>query len=286
MGLKKSLMANFKSYTKLLRISDARGYFLLALFGFLLAKGFLFPFKDITFFWAIVFLVAGFGFSINDCFDQREDKLDKTKKNPIVLKEIGFRRALTFSLLLAFFGLFLSSLYGLAVFLLCLASIVLTLFYSSPPLRWKSKPPFDLISHGFFGGPLIFFLPLLFFKTQLNPFYYLIAFSAFYFSVFLELRNEDEDYQTDKIAGLKTTAHILGKQITEKLLRFSAIFYPFFLFLIFYLFLPVFLSLFFALTLIFLTLFLFFEKHKLVKNYKLFDGYNILAYVIILIGAI
>lgn len=279
-------MANFKSYINLLRISDARGYILLALFGFLLAKGFLFPFKDIFLFWTIVFLGAGFGFSINDCFDQKEDKFDKTKKNPIVLKEIGFKMALTFSLILAFLGLFFSSLVGGAVFLIFLAGILLMLFYSSPPLRLKSKPPFDLISHGFFGGVLIFFFPLLFFKTQLNPFYYLIAFSAFYFSVLLELRNEYEDYETDKIAGLKTTTYILGKQRVEKLLKFLAIFYPLLLFLIFYLFLPNFLPLFFALTLIFLTLFLFFEKHKLVKNYKLLDSYNILAYVIILIGAI
>jgi 4-hydroxybenzoate polyprenyltransferase len=282
-------MVNFKSYLHLLRLRDAWGYFLLALFGFLLAQGFLFSLKDIVIFWAIIFLGAGFGFSINDCFDQREDHLDKTKKNPIVLKEIGFSRALTFSLILAFFGLFFSSLYGRAVFLLCLASILLTLFYSSPPLRLKSKPPFDLISHGFFGGVLIFFFPLLFFKTQLNSFYYLIALSAFCFSVLLEMRNEYEDYESDKIAGLKTTAHILGYQRTEKLLKFLASFYPLFLLPIFYLIFPIkpiLAFLFLIFTFIFFALSLTFKKHLLVRNYKLLDGYNILSYCLILIAVL
>lgn len=282
-------MVNFKSYRKLLRISDARGYLLLALFGFLLAKGFLFSLKDIAVFWAIIFLLLGFGFSINDCFDQREDKIDKTKKNPLVSKEIRFRRALTFSFFLAGLGLILSGIYGLEVFLLCLTGVLLTLFYSAPPLRLKSRPLFDLIAHGFFAGAFIFFLPLLFFKTQLNLFYYLLAFSAFYFSVILELRNEYEDYEIDEAAGVKTTAHILGYQKTKISLRYLAAFYPLALFPIFYLpsvFTPVFLFLFLILTFIFFALFLLFKSHKLVKNYKLFDGYNILSYSLILIAVL
>lgn len=280
---------NLNSYFRLLRVIDARGYLLLAIFGFLLAKGFLFPFKSQVNFWLIIFSLLGFGFSINDCFDQKEDKFDKTKKNPIVSKEISFRRALTLSFLLAGFGLILSGIYGLEVFLLCLTGVLLTFFYSCPPLRLKSRPLFDLISHGFFAGVFILFFPLLFFKTQLNLFYYLIAFPAFYFSVILELRNEYEDYEIDKKAGLKTTAHILGYQKTERVLRYLAIFYTFSLVPIFYLISAinqVFLFLFFILTIIFFTLFLLFKNHKLVKNYKLFDGYNILSYSLILIAII
>jgi 4-hydroxybenzoate polyprenyltransferase len=268
---------------------DARGYFLMALFGFLLAQGFLFSIKDIVIFWAIVFFLLAFGFSINDCFDQREDKIDKTKKNPIVSKEIGFRRALGFSFFLAGLGLILSMSYGLSVFLLCLIGALLTFFYSSPPLRLKSRPIFDIISHGFFAGVLIFLLPFLIFKTRLNLFYYLITFSIFYFSIILQLRNGYEDYEIDKIAGLKTTAHTLGYQKTEKLLRHLAIFYPLIFFPIFY-FIPVFtlifLFLFFILTFIFFVLFLSFKEHKLVKNYKLLDGYNMLVYSLILIAVL
>ncbi len=282
-------MANLKSYAKLLRIIDARGYILLSLFGFLLAKGFLFPLKDILIFWVIVLSLLGFGFSINDCFDQKEDKFDKTKKNPLVAKEISFKRALTFSFILAGFGLFLSALYGLEVFLICLVGVILTFFYSSPPLRLKSRPPFDLISHGLFAGVFILVLPILFFKNQLNLLHYLLLLSAFYFSVVLELRNEYEDYEIDKTAGLITIAYALGKQKTESSLRYLAALYPLALFPIFYIlsvFTPVFIFSFCIITLVFFFFFLFFKNHKLVKNYKLFDGYNILVYCLILIAVL
>ncbi len=282
-------MANLKTYAKLLRIIDARGYVLLALFGFFLAKGFLFPPKDIVVFWAIILSLLGFGFSINDCFDQKEDKFDKTKKNPLVAKEISFKMALTFSFVWVCFGLFFSALYGLEVFLICLTGVILTFFYSCPPFRLKSRPPFDLVSHGFFAGVFILLLPLLFFKTSLSQFYYLIIFSAFYFSVVLELRNEYEDYEIDKTAGLKTAAHILGYQTSEKLLRFLASFYPLALFPVFYLISainPILPLLFLILTFIFLLLFFAFKNHKLVKNYKLLDGYNILSYCLILIAVL
>ncbi|MBU4480895.1 UbiA prenyltransferase family protein [Patescibacteria group bacterium] len=286
------MMANFKSCAKLLRLPDTRGYILLVLFGFLLAKGFLFPFKDIVIFWTIVFLLSGFGFSINDCFDQKEDKFDRTKKNPIVSKEITFRRALTFSCFLAGLGLILSSFYGLTFFLLCLSDVLLIFFYSSPPFRLKSRPLFDLIAHGLFAGAFVLLSSLLFFKNALNQFYYLITFSAFYFSVILELRNEYEDYESDKIAGLKTSAQALGKQKTESSLRYLAAFYPLFLLPIFYFLFIIspcnlgFLFFFLLFTLVFLFLFLVFKNHKLVKNYKLFDGYNILSYGLILIAVL
>lgn len=278
---------NLKSYAKLLRVVDARGYFLMALFGFFLAEGFLFPLKDIVIFWAIIFSLLGFGFSINDCFDQREDNLDKTKKNPIVSKEISFKKALTFSFFLAALGLILSSTYGLKVFFLCLAGVILTFFYSAPPLRLKSRFLADLISHGLFAGALIFFLPLLFFGAELNPFYFLTAFSLFFFSIILQLRNEFEDYEIDKSAGLKTTVFILGYQRAGKLLRYFAILYPLTLLPIFLMLSSVketFLFLFLILTFIFFTLFLLAENHKLVKNYKLLDGYGILACSSILIA--
>lgn len=279
------MAANFKIYAKLLRLMDARGYILLSFFGFLLAKGFLFPFGDEAIFWLISLSLLGFGFSINDCFDQKEDKIDKTKQNPIVSEEIGFRKALSFSFFLAALGLILSAKYGPSIFLLCLIGVLLTFFYSCPPLRLKSRPPFDLITHGLFAGAFILLLPILFFRVSLNSFYYLIIFSAFYFSIILELRNEYEDYEIDKTAGLKTAAHILGYQNSGKLLRFLAGFYPLALLPIFYLISAISLIspfLFLVLTFIFFILFFVFKEHELVKNYKLLDGYNILACCLIL----
>lgn len=274
---------NLNPYLKLLRLKDARGYFLIALFGFILAKGFLFPLQDIIFFWVITFLLLGFGFSINDCFDQKEDKLDKTKKNPIVSKEISFKNGFFFSISFVISSLILASLHGLKVFLLSLAGVLLVYFYSAPPLRLKSWPFLDLLSHGLFAGPIIFFLPLLFFENQLFYFHYLIAFALFYFSIILELRNHLEDYETDKTAGLKTTIFALGYQKSENLLRGLDIFYPLFLFPIFLLAPQQYLFGFLIFTFFFLFFFIFCQNYKLVKNYKILDIYNIFAFSLVLV---
>ncbi len=84
---------NWKPYLRLLRVPNWRGYFLMASFGFLIAKGFLFSFKDIIIFYAIVLLFLAFGFSDNECFDTKEDKNNKDTVNPILKKEINIKKA-------------------------------------------------------------------------------------------------------------------------------------------------------------------------------------------------
>lgn len=272
------MIRNIKSYFKFLRIRDATGYFLIVALGFILARGFLFPAKNIFLFWLISFLLLGFGFSINNCFDQKEDQLDQTKKNPIVLKEISFKKGFIFSILTGLIGLYLSSLFGLKIFLFSLISTLIVFFYSSPPLRLKSRPLFDLISHGFFAGPLIFFFPLLVFKIKVTLFHWLISFSLFCFSVILELRNFLEEYETDKKAGVKNSVCFLGFEKSEKLLRYLAIFYPLTIFPGFLLSLPQYLYLFFVFSLIFLFSFLFFENSRVVKNYRIIDIYAFFSF--------
>jgi len=269
---------NWKPYLRLLRVPNWRGYFLMASFGFLIAKGFLFSFKDIIIFYAIILLFLAFGFSVNDCFDTKEDEYKKDSVNPIVKKEIIFKKALFLSILLGILGLTLSAVFGLKVLLFSLAGVLLSFFYSAPPLRTKSRPLIDLISHGLFAGAFLFFLPLLIFNSELTLFHYLITFSIFYFSITLELRNHLEDYETDKKAGLRTFVCVVGFEGSEKLLRYLAIFYPLTLFPIFLLIPQGYLFFFFFLTLVFLFFLLFRKTLKIVKNYKVMDVYAILSF--------
>lgn len=277
------MKANLESYFKLLRIKDWRGYFFIATLGFIISKGFLFPIRDIIIFYALSMLLLAFGFSINDCFDTKEDELDKDKKNPIVLKKISLRKGLILSIFIVILGLILSMMFGLKVFLFCLGSTLLAFFYSSPPLRMKSRPWFDLVSHGLFAGALLFLVPVLIFSKELTKFHYLIAFSVFYFSVILELRNHIEDYENDKVAGLKTTVVFLGREKSEKLLRYLAVFYPLTLFPIFFFYQQFFL-LFSILTVIFL--FLFQKKHHRIEDYRIIDVYVNLSFVLLSIATI
>jgi len=277
------MKANSEFYFKLLRIKDWRGYFLIATLGFIVSKGFLFALKEIIIFYAIVLLLLSFAFSVNDCFDTKEDGLDKDKKNPIVLQKISFKNGLIFSILLAVLGLALSTAFGMKVFLFCLVLILMSFFYSSPPLRMKSQPWIDLFSHGLFAGALLFLMPVLIFSKELTKFHYLIAFSIFYFSAILELRNHIEDYQTDQAAGLNTTVVFLGREKSEKLLRYLALFYPLTLFPIFFFYQQFFL-LFSILTAIFL--FLFQKSHHKMKDYRIIDVYANLSFVLLSIATI
>jgi len=282
---------NLNPYFKLLRVKDWRAYFFMATFGFIVSKGFLFPIKDIFLFYFLIFLFLSFGFSVNDCFDIKEDRYHQDKENPLVKKEISFKKGLSFSISIGILGLIFSTLFGLKVFLFSLAVVLISFFYSAPPLRLKSKPLLDLISHGLFAGAFIFILPLMIFKKELNLIYYLTAFSIFYFSIILELRNHLEDFEIDKRANLKTTVCILGYKNSERLLRYLTIFYPLILLSIFIL-TQNFLLLFLNLSLIFLLLFLFSPPPKslvggrLIKNYQILDFYTGISFWLLSIALI
>jgi len=273
---------SLKAYFRLLRIRDWRAYFLMALFGFLISKGFLFPLREIIIFWIIVVLLLAFGFSVNDCFDTKEDKYHTEKENLLVSKKISFKKALAFSIFLGILGLSLSTIFGFKIFIFALLSTLIGFFYSAPPLRFKSKPFLDLISHGLFAGALIFFFPLLIFNKNLNFLHYLIGFSIFYLSVMAELRNHLEDYEFDKKASLKTTISLFKYEISRVLLDCLAFLFPLTLFPVFFLISLKYFFLFLIFTLIFFLL--FGGKYKTLKNYKIMDIYVVFSFGLLLAG--
>ena len=100
--------------------------------------------------------------------------------------------------------------------LLYLIQLGLCITYSVPP-RWKTRPPLDLIAHGFFFGvgiPLVIFYAL---NVELSlPTMLLIA-SIFFYSMCFELGNHVRDYHYDLVAGLKTSAIIMGYENSVKI---------------------------------------------------------------------
>ncbi len=264
-----------KVYLHQLRIRNWLGYFLIATFGFVISGGYTHSFMEIIVFYLMIFLYLGFSFSINNCFDVEEDKLNRSKKNPVASGELDFRNALLFSALLSVSGVILATFFGLKVFLFYIILTLLSFFYSSPPLRFKSRFLLDIISHGLFFGSLLFFLPFVVFHSEITFLHYLLAFSIFYLSVILELRNHIEDYESDKKAGLKTTACILGLKNAKRLTKILAVFFPFILS-------PIFLSqyilLFFVLTTLYLIIFL------IKNNYRALDIYASAVYILLITG--
>lgn len=277
------MKVNLNSILKYYRAKDWRAYFFLGLFGFIIAKGFLFPLLDIALFFIIGILLLAFGFSVNNFFDIKEDKEKGEAKNLLIQNKRNF----LFSISPGILALLLSIYFGAKIFLFILVAGLIGFFYSAPPLRIKSKPFLDLISHGFFAGALIFIFPVLIFSPKLTLFHYLIAFSIFYLSATFEMRNHLEDYQSDLRAGLKTTVCLLGYRNSEILLKYLSLFYPLTLLPAFYInfqeysFLT---WLFLVLSSLFLFLFIFKKNYRVMAAYayRIMDGYAILAYLLIL----
>jgi len=225
---------NFKAYLKMLRIRNWLGYFLITTLGYIIFTKLNAYISETIFFYVLVCLYLGFSFSINNCFNIKEDTLKRKKNNPVAMREIEQKEGMIFSLLLVLLGIFLSFLRGLNVFYFFSLLIFLSFSYSSPPFRLKSKPFFDLISHGLFFGSLLFLFPSVFFSKRIEIFHAIIAISIFYFSIILELRNHIEDYKSDKKAGLKTTVCVLGLNTSKKITYFLSLLFPLLLLPIFY----------------------------------------------------
>lgn len=264
------------SYIRLLRIKDWYPCFFIAVIGFIISKGYTSSFTKILVFYLMILFSLGFSFSINNCFDVKEDKLNRSKKNPVATGDLKFKNSVLFSVLFAVLGVVSSIFFGLKIFLFYIGLLLLSIFYSLPPLRFKSRFLLDIISHGLFGGALLFLFTLIIFGSKLILFDYIIAISIFFISVTWELRNHIKDYESDNKAGIKTTAIILGKKKSEKLLELMTIFYSIALFPIF-----VFQRLFLLLFLI--ATFIFYLTYLTKKEDKLFDVYTHICYGLLVI---
>ncbi len=270
---------NFKTYLKMLRVRNWLGYFLIATLGYVIFTKLNACVSETIFFYALVFLFLGFSFSINNCFDNKEDLLKIKNSNPVAAEEIEQKEGITFSLVLAFLGMLLSLLRGLNVFYFFSVLIFLSLSYSSPPFRLKSKPFLDLTSHGLFFGSLLFLFPSVFFSKNLELLHILIAISMFYFSLILELRNHIEDYESDKKAGLKTTVCMLGLDTSKKLTHSLSLLFPFSL-------LPVFFTINRHTTMFLATTAVFYLMFCTKKSYRVLDIYSNLSYFLIALGVL
>jgi len=272
---------NFKAYLKMLRIRNWLGYFLITTLGYVIFTKLSAHISETIFFYVLICLYLGFSFSINNCFDIKEDSLKRKKNNPVAIGEIKQKEGIAFSLLLALLGIPLSFLRGLNVFFFFSILIFLSLLYSSPPFRLKSKPFFDLISHGLFFGSLLFLFPSVFFSRDVEFLHALIAISIFYFSIILELRNHIGDYEADKKAGLRTTVCVLGLNASEKITYFLSLIFPLLLLPILYTINKyIIFSLFLVITAIFY--FAFYNK----KSYRILEIYSNISYFLIMLGVL
>lgn len=219
------LASRLAIYFRNSRVLDWRAYVGIASLGFFQNLEAIAPcnnlFEALKFTATIAFYLA-FSFSINNCFDVDCDILreEKLVKNPVAAGLIGLKEGLIMSLCLAKIGLLLVFMWFGNCLPIYFALVLLAGAYSAPPLRLKSIPFLDLISHGLFFGSLLYLYGYgASAYGHLSHEAILIGTSIFVYSTTLELRNHLEDLQTDKSSGSRTTACWLGYEKARNLLK-------------------------------------------------------------------
>jgi len=165
---------------------------------------------------SILLLLVG-SFIINDIEDSEDDAKDpkKVKRNPISAGILTKNQGYVF-----YFGVNVIALLPLLlinnlVFVTGLVVAMVGYFYSCLPLRFKSRPVIDLLSHGFFlaGAQIIMFAFLPHNGADNKT---LLTFIGLYlFSMGGDLYNEVRDWVVDREVGLKNTASILGFNVSR-----------------------------------------------------------------------
>lgn len=165
-------------------------------------------------------LSVAFAFMVNDIEDAADDALnpEKINRNPISAMHISKRLAWTASFVVAGISAFLFSLLGTWPFILGVLSLVVGLFYSWEPVRWKSKPLVDLLSHGMMLAGFQFLTGYFTFGEAsfvrwFFPFQFMVC-----ISLYGELFNEIRDLDGDMAAGLNHTGCYLGRKKTTILM--------------------------------------------------------------------
>jgi len=188
----------FVIFTTLLGAAVAHGFFGWKLIGVLAAN----------------LLAVAFAFMINDVEDAPDDALDPAKatRNPVSASDLSARagRMASFGVALAA-GLVYAFL-GTLPFITGLSCLVIAYLYSWRPVRLKSKPFVDLVSHCLMLAGLQYLAAYFSFEP--------VPFSRWVFpfiivmgiSMYGELFNELRDLDGDRQAGINHTANLIGQR--------------------------------------------------------------------------
>ncbi|MFA4662224.1 UbiA prenyltransferase family protein [Pyrococcus kukulkanii] len=211
-------MTSISAIIRNIRPIEGRAY--IAIIGFSL----LMNIKGVKLLELVMAFLAGvlfvwYAFSINNCFDVDTDSRNpmKVRKNPIASGELSLKEGLLLSVLLALTGAGLTLKINFEMFIVYLAMILLATMYSAPP-RLKGKPIVDVLSHGLFFGGLSFIYGSIV-DGNLSNVEMLMAIGITFYSFALELRNHLEDYESDLMAGLRTTPIVIGRARSELLVE-------------------------------------------------------------------
>jgi 4-hydroxybenzoate polyprenyltransferase len=177
---------------------------------FLISPESLFTYKALVVFVANLCLTA-YGYMYNDLEDAVDDyhDLEKRKRNPVASGEIT--RGQSYAANLALLGVGLALLAYVGVFALALGVVfaVVGFLYSWRPLRLKSTPVWDVVSHVLFLGVQQLLITYVAFRPLdwlVVPFLMIIV----PFSLMNEIMHELLDFDVDKVTEVSNTVQRYG----------------------------------------------------------------------------
>lgn len=170
---------------------------------------------------ANIFAVA-YAFMINDIEDAPDDARDpdRAARNPISSGSIPARLGYNACRVVAIITVILYGMGGWWVFVIGMATLLLSHLYSWRPVRLKAFPVTDILSHSLMLSGLLVLAG--YFLYDANPgIVWFVAAAATLVSVYGQLYNQLRDYDMDKAAGLHNTAMILGQNTTRYVMYLS-----------------------------------------------------------------
>lgn len=210
--LRKSIKQKFNCILKLFRPHEWRVYIFFTLIGFLYSA----PETKVTPINLARLIISttcylSLSYWINNAYDIESDILNPQLKGYNIFIEKTMDRKAVWIIAISLFtmGLYTAS-HSLTSQINYLTMSILSILYSTPPIRLKEKPPLDLISHAFFFGNQLFLHGYLMSHTEININIIQIIILISIYSITLQLRNHIEDYNADLKAGYKTTATRMG----------------------------------------------------------------------------
>jgi len=167
---------------------------------------------------AIVFCAQMFLFASNDYFDKDVDAMDPQKKqrNPVSAGRVSYSEVMVLLTLTALIPMVLSVYFGLWVFLFTAMTMLIFLYYTAEPLRFKSKVGLDVLSHGVFINTFPYLFTILALRDFAPAAIYLLLLimgRSTIAQMLQEIRDVDVDSQVERntviALGRTRAAHVV-----------------------------------------------------------------------------
>lgn len=157
-------------------------------------------------------LAVAYAFMINDIEDAPDDALDpdRAARNPVTSGEINAHFGYTACGVVAIATLGLYATGGWNVFMIGVATLLLSHLYSWRMVRLKAYPVTDIVSHSLMLSGLLLLAGYFLYHNDPGIVWFVAA-CATLFSAYGQLYNQLRDYDMDKAAGLFNTAILLGE---------------------------------------------------------------------------